>query len=404
MHFAHAIPLQQLINSGALDTMFLNKKIGIYLGSFDPVTEGHKHFVKQSIDLRHCDYVFVLADATRIDNPDNMSQGYDPKIKSDFQTCNKMLELAFSGDENIITTTMNPKELQDLLTEVDGESPPLFTSSDNLLNDSPFVKFKWNAVGVGLVGSDTAGWVNLYDSKKQQPPANLKLAGFLRGVQIPNEFADTSEGTTIALPVQSFVVGIRKGSNSPKEITDIMAKTQNLWCLGDRNAQFIKDLGDFAEVSSTEIRKALTLINGQGEEQRKLAEDYLGKNLDPKVLEYILINGLYKPDYFKQRELEALKLYKKYLTYLKYQHCWNYKELSHYASYPGELIEPFEQELVKVKGYLNSLNLKLKDLLQKNENIQDVEKKIADADNRKKYIQRMLNAWYTLAPAKKIKA
>jgi hypothetical protein len=295
--------------------MFENKKIGFLMGSYDPIQKAHVQLAKSAVELGLCDYVFILADWTRIDDPAGMTIGYDPKVKIDIVKCNEMIRLAVANEDNIFSTQMSPLELQNLLTEADDSRADIYGYGR--------VKLKWNATGVGLVGSDTAKWINTYKSGNDLLPDNQKLGGCLRGVRIPEEFDRTSIASNWAMPVDRFVVGLRSGTNLPSEI-DLLAKNEKPYekpYIGDRPASFINLGAGFAEISSTVVRNAIVQCLQSG--QRFEDHEDLKNCLNPLVLDYIKLNRLYTDQEIEQRNIEAIKkiplllTHKKYMKYLE---------------------------------------------------------------------------------------
>lgn len=56
---AHALVLEDLVKDGKLESTLSQKKIGYYIGSFDPLHLGHEDVVNQILEQNLCDYVLI---------------------------------------------------------------------------------------------------------------------------------------------------------------------------------------------------------------------------------------------------------------------------------------------------------------------------------------------------------
>ena len=214
-----ALVLEELIEKGELEHTLSGKKIGYYIGSFDPLHLGHEDVAKKIVDQNLCDYVIVYP-----------AWGGDKyKNRTDVNIRLEMLFAAFKDHPKVIVTKLNPAELQNVLME---------NEKEKLVDGNPSVKSKINgAEYIGVIGSDTA--IETVKDKK-------RLAVFMKGIQIPEKYKENTSGGVIALPVNSFIVSLRKGDS-----IEILNGNMD-----DR--KIIKTIEtEYPEVSSTKIRSLL---------------------------------------------------------------------------------------------------------------------------------------------------
>ena len=182
----NAIVLEDVIKNGELEKTLLNKKVGYYIGSFDPIHLGHENFAESVLDQRLCDYVLIYP----------AWGGDEYKNRTDLNIRMEMVFKVFANHPKVIVTRMNPRALQNALME---------DSEDQDLGGKPSVKSK--IVGmeyVGMVGSDSA----IEGSK------NIKwLSIFMQGIKIPERYKENTIGGIMAIPVSSFIVGLRAGDS-----------------------------------------------------------------------------------------------------------------------------------------------------------------------------------------------
>lgn len=179
----HALVLEDVRDNNQLTAVFANKKIGYYVGSFDPLHLGHEAFVHEITHKKLCDYVIVYP----------CWGGDSFKKRTDVQLRLEMLFAAFADHPHIIVTKLTPLALQQLLTIAD---------------DSDVVKSRFDdAAFVGIMGSDSVVSLHAYASA-------LWAVNFMRGVKIPPHFAAHTNGATMALPVTSFIVALCKNDDA----------------------------------------------------------------------------------------------------------------------------------------------------------------------------------------------
>lgn len=249
-----AIVLEDLIASNSLTETLEGKKLGYYTGSFDPVHGGHEAFAKGVIESGLCDYVLVVP-----------AWGGD-EIKSRVSVSFRldMLFALFAGDPQVIVTRLSPLNIQRALTK---EFP------DDTIRGYPTVRPRAkNLTLFGLIGSDTALNLGIPTDNKQTEALRKKhLQVFMRGVSIPEKYAQATIGSIMALPVSQFIVGLRNGDDL--EVLDGR--------VGDRLIASVYQHRCTDYASSTLVKQRLK--NGES----------VDNLLDPAVLEIILKHNLY---------------------------------------------------------------------------------------------------------------
>jgi cytidyltransferase-like protein len=217
-----SIPLEEL----------RGKKIGYYVGSFDPLHLGHQAVIdraKQSLD-----YVILYP----------VPGGDIYKNRSDFSVRQQMMEGVYKTDARVILTHLFPGEVQDRLS-------PLFGKVEI----------------VGIVGSD------LVKEQLTSPDKEKISAIFMRGVTIPAKHAKTTIGALMALPATSFIVNLRN--------EDDLSHLNGMF--GDRPIRELVKFGPpFSQLSSTQVRNAV-------KQQLPISE-----MVTPNVAAVIQALGLYK--------------------------------------------------------------------------------------------------------------
>lgn len=183
MSFSHAVVLEDLSAAGNLELTLSRKKIGYYIGSFDPLHLGHEAVVDQIIKQNLCDYVLVC--------PAWGGDTYKNRTPVHIRT--EMLFAAFADHPRVLVTKLAPGALQNILT----------MCGDDLVAGNPSVKTAFpGAEYIGVIGSDTA-----LDTSKDPK----KLSVFMRGMQIPEKYTAHTIGGIVGIPVQSFIVSLRAG-------------------------------------------------------------------------------------------------------------------------------------------------------------------------------------------------
>lgn len=199
---SNALVLEELPKTHPLYT---SKKMGFYVGSFDPLHLGHERLAKQLIEEGHCDYVLIYPAW----GGDNYKKRSDIKIRHD------MVFSAFADHPHVVVTRMPPQDLQHQL------KGPEF---------------------IGIVGSDTALSLN------ENPKA---ASAFITGMPINEKYYNHTVGGLMALRADSFIVSVRAGD----DITPLSNK------IGGRPIIAIIKSEKEHGLSSTAVKK--TLKEGQ---------------------------------------------------------------------------------------------------------------------------------------------
>lgn len=176
-----ALILEDLIKEDTLVSTLSNKKIGYYTGSFDPLHLGHEATIHEILKQQLCEYVLVYP-----------AWGGDTyKNRTHVNIRLKMLFAAFKHHPKIIVTQLHPLALQQTLMQ----------PTNHIIADKPTVTTKIPGVTyIGIIGSDTA-----IDTSKDLK----RLSVFMQGIQISEKYKEHTIGSIIAIPVQSFIIGLR---------------------------------------------------------------------------------------------------------------------------------------------------------------------------------------------------
>jgi len=221
---AQALVLEDLIQSGTLETTLKNKKIGYYVGSFDPLHKGHEAVAVLPIQQGLCDLVIIYP-----------AWGGDSfKARADVSVRHDMLFSVFQDHPTVIVTRLTPKELQARLTVSD---------TTKKVKNKPAVKPAFEEMSfIGIIGSDTA---------LKLGPNEEASSSFMTGIQIPEKYQTHTLGGLMALPVDSFIVALREGD-------DLSVLKGNI-----REKEILATLESKKEktLSSTAVKKALTKGN-----------------------------------------------------------------------------------------------------------------------------------------------
>lgn len=103
---SNALILEELAQSGTIESTLSNKKICYYVGSFDPLHKGHEAVAELPLMSGICDYVLMYP-----------SWGKDSyKTRVDVNLRLEMLFAVFKDHPRIIVTKFSPIELQTALT------------------------------------------------------------------------------------------------------------------------------------------------------------------------------------------------------------------------------------------------------------------------------------------------
>ncbi len=183
---AYALVLEDIIQNGTLETTLKNKKIGYYMGSFDPPHKGHEAVAALPIQHGLCDFVIIYP----------AWGGDSHKTRVDVTLRQDMLFSVFQDHPAIIVTRLTPKELQTKLTVPD---------SSKKVRNKPAVKPAFDGMSfIGIIGSDTALYLE---------PNEKAASSFMTGIQIPMKYQTHTLGGLMALPVDSFIVVLREGDD-----------------------------------------------------------------------------------------------------------------------------------------------------------------------------------------------
>ncbi len=156
-----------LLHSLVLETIeqetLRDKRIGYFVGSFDPLHKAHECVATKSLEL--CDYVLVYP----------VWGGDQYKVRSPIEARLDMLYRTFADHPSIIVTRLTPKALQERL----------------LASGASFV---------GIIGSDTALYLD------SNPETSIY---YMTGLEIEPKYATHTWGSCMALPADSFIVFLR---------------------------------------------------------------------------------------------------------------------------------------------------------------------------------------------------
>lgn len=180
---SQALVLEDIIANHDLETFLANKKVGFYIGSFDPLHLGHEEAAELPIIKKLCDYVIIYPAW----GSDSYKKRIDVKLRLD------MLFAVFKDHPHIIVTCYNPQELQNTLA---------ITDPSRFINGKPTVKAAFSGTEfIGIIGSDVA-----FDLEKNKEACET----FMQGIQVPDKYKVHTLGSVISLPVDSFIVLARE--------------------------------------------------------------------------------------------------------------------------------------------------------------------------------------------------
>lgn len=216
---AQALVLEDLIQNGTLETTLKNKRIGYYVGSFDPLHKGHEAVAQLPMKKGLCDLVIIY--------PAWGGDSYKTRVNVNLR--HDMVFSVFQDHPTVIVTRLSPKDLQDKLTV------PTFLK----VKDKTIVKPAFEGVEfIGIVGSDTA--LSLAPNEKA-------LSTFMTGLQISEKYQTHTLGGLMALPAESFIVTLREGD----DLSSLNGKIR------DRKILAVIESEQEQTLSSTAVKKAL---------------------------------------------------------------------------------------------------------------------------------------------------
>lgn len=247
---AQALDLEALIKDGKLE----GKKIGYYIGSFDPLHLGHQDTAQIPLDEKLVDYVLIFPNWGG-DNFKNLAP---------IEARLEMLFSVFKDHPQVIVTKLSPKKMQELLT---------ISDPSHMIDGKPTVKPAFNAEFIGIIGSDTANKLAIpQKDQKEEEARKRNVRVFMKGIQITSNHAEDTIGGVIALPVDSFIVAQREGDN----LSDLNGSVDG------RSILAVIQSKAHPHASSTLVKK--TLKEGQP----------INHMVDPNVLKIIQDNKLYQ--------------------------------------------------------------------------------------------------------------
>lgn len=149
------------------------KKVGYYIGSFDPIHLGHQDVIDQSLKLGLVDYILIY--------PAPGGDIYKNRITLSYRQ--SMISSTYYDNPKVLCTTYSPKQLQDV-----------------------FSKIAQDVEIIGIIGSDVVT-EQFFGSDKIKNEKYLKV--FMRGIPLKEKHFEDTIGALMALKADSFIVGLR---------------------------------------------------------------------------------------------------------------------------------------------------------------------------------------------------
>jgi nicotinic acid mononucleotide adenylyltransferase len=197
---------------------FENATVAYYIGSFDPIHNGHRGIAEQVVKLKICDYTLMCP----------IWGGDTLKERTSIEKRLDMVFSTFRDHPEVIVTRLPPQNIQELFAKLQS------LNSKNIVVKIPGLKFK------GVIGSD----IPLTFVEKMQE----YVPHFMAGTVISPKRCNTTYGAVDALPVESYVISLRH--DAPKEVKEMR------FFAGKTISHFIK-VPHFNSISSTEIKSML---------------------------------------------------------------------------------------------------------------------------------------------------
>ncbi len=201
------------IKASVLDDKFdleslKGKKIGYYVGSFDPIHLGHQNVIETALNEKYVDYVLIYP-----------APGGDTfKNRNELSIRQKLIASIYKNNPKVLITYWTPKELQD-----------------------KFFKITSDIEVIGIIGSDVI-LERLMGPDKELSEKYQKV--FMRGLPIPEKHYEDTVGGIMALKANSFIVALR----GDIDLTHLNGKV---------NDRPIKAFIHSSDISSTKIRNAI---------------------------------------------------------------------------------------------------------------------------------------------------
>lgn len=185
------------------------KRVGYYIGSFDPIHLGHQRVINSALQDGHVDYVLIYP-----------APGGDSfKNRNELPIRQKMIASVYQENPRVLLTHWTPKALQD-----------------------NFSKISEDLEIISIIGSD------VITEKLMGPDRTLSdkyQKVFMRGISLDEKHYEDTVGALMALKADSFLVALRGDLN----LSHLNGKVH------DRPIRaFIQSV----ETSSTEVRKAIS--------------------------------------------------------------------------------------------------------------------------------------------------
>lgn len=201
------------------------KRLGYFLGSFDPLHLGHIEVVRVILDKKLCDAVFVYC-----------VQGKSFwKQRSDFFQRTRFCEYKFCNmNNNVILSYLSPQEIQQKLT----------------IRKKNRVKSKFFQI-TGIIGADIA--CNLENKNENPSMEKLRQArqvDFMQGIFLDTNFND-SIACSISLPADDFIIALRKDYKI-EDIPNVVCK---------RKVRALIDTNKYRHLASSEIKRCGINLN-----------------------------------------------------------------------------------------------------------------------------------------------